>query len=143
MLAVAAADEHTMNDLEVRDRRWVDVEDRDRFGLPERDEIQAVQTADDADHVNVLASLGRDGGVVAADVLKLCERAVLIAVVSAVEDVFRMVVIHLPIESSRCFYCHVFLSSLCSLCVLCVSVVNRPLTTETQRTQRLHREELS
>src|SRR6185503_153956 len=123
MLAVAAADEHTMNDLEVRDRRWVDVEDRDRFGLPERDEIQAVQTADDADHVNVLASLGRDGGVVAADVLKLCERAVLIAVVSAIEDVFRMVVIHLPIESSRCFYCHGYpLFSVQPLCSLCLRV---------------------
>ena len=34
--------------------------------------------------------------------------------------------------------------SLCNLCVLCVSVVNdclRKTTTETQRTQRLHREE--
>jgi len=34
-------------------------------------------------------------------------------------------------------------SSLCNLCVLCVSVVISPnhfLTTETQRTQRLHRE---
>jgi copper chaperone NosL len=34
-----------------------------------------------------------------------------------------------------------FWLSLCSLCVLCVSVVDRKkLTTETQRTQRLHRE---
>src|SRR6185503_1086902 len=35
-------------------------------------------------------------------------------------------------------------SSLCNLCVLCVSVVKVParkITTETQRTQRLHREE--
>jgi len=35
-------------------------------------------------------------------------------------------------------------SSLCPLCVLCVSVVVLPkpsLTTETQRTQRVHREE--
>src|SRR6185437_3715886 len=35
-------------------------------------------------------------------------------------------------------------SSLCSLCVLCVSVVKKSFvktTTETQRTQRLHREE--
>src|SRR5690349_14321276 len=38
---------------------------------------------------------------------------------------------------------HLAGSSLCSLCVLCVSVVNNPqqkLITETQRTQRLHRE---
>ena len=35
--------------------------------------------------------------------------------------------------------------SLCNLCVLCVSVVvisHIPITTEIQRTQRLHREEL-
>ena len=35
--------------------------------------------------------------------------------------------------------------SLCNLCVLCVSVVNEfveEITTETPRTQRLHREEL-
>ena len=35
------------------------------------------------------------------------------------------------------------LKSLCSLCVLCVSVVIYPFTTEAQRTQRLHREDLS
>src|SRR5690242_10764472 len=42
-----------------------------------------------------------------------------------------------------CLHDHGAGSSLCSLCVLCVSVVNNPqqkLTTETQRTQRLHRE---
>ena len=42
MLAVAAADEHAMNDLEISDRSGIDVEDRDRLWSPERNEIQTV-----------------------------------------------------------------------------------------------------
>jgi len=48
-------------------------------------------------------------------------------------------------DSSLEALCTKSLISLCNLCVLCVSVVdffNNSLTTEAQRTQRLHREKL-
>src|SRR5688572_5886969 len=40
------------------------------------------------------------------DLGKLAKRTILVAVVSAVEDVFRMVVVHLAIEGSGCLCCH-------------------------------------
>src|ERR1700741_1849517 len=50
----------------------------------------------------------------------------------------------LSLTDSLCNLCVLIWISLCNLCVLCASVVvvtHPPITTETQRTQRLHRED--
>src|SRR5688500_530250 len=98
MSHVATRSPDVTNDLEVSDRGRVDVEDCKTFRFPERNEIKAVETTDNADHVNPFMSVGGDTVVVRLDLCKLAERSILGAVVSAVKNVLRMIVIHLSIE---------------------------------------------
>jgi|GEM_PF-4080326 len=53
--------------------------------------------------MNILTPERGDTFVVGFELRELAERPVLRAVISAVEDVFRVVVVHLPIEGSGCF----------------------------------------
>src|SRR5438067_3650190 len=107
MFGVPARRKNAADDAKIGDGCRVDVEDRDSFGLPERNKIQTVEAADNANHVYVLTPLRRHIFIVSLNERKLTERSVLRAVVRSVEDVLRMVVIHLTIECSGCFCSHV------------------------------------
>src|SRR5689334_3650418 len=50
MRDVAAGNKDVANELEVSDRGRVDVEDRQALRFPQRDQVQAVEAADNADH---------------------------------------------------------------------------------------------
>src|SRR4249919_1403312 len=54
VLGVRARREHAMDDAKIRDGGGIDVEDRDSLGPPERNQVETVEAADDADHVNVV-----------------------------------------------------------------------------------------
>ena len=122
MLDARARCEHAMDDAKICDGGGIDVEDRDSLGPPERNQVETVEAADDADHVNVVTPVRGHAFVVHFELGELAKRSVLRAVIRPVEHVFRMVVVHLPIEGSGCFRCH----RLLLLVVQCCRAKNRP-----------------
>src|SRR4030095_4947108 len=63
LLRVIARCENAMYESKVSYCRRIDVEDRDAFRLPERNQIQTVKPTNDADHVDVFFSVVRDAVV--------------------------------------------------------------------------------
>src|SRR5262245_44843829 len=101
MSHVPARREHPVDNAKIAERGRINIEDCEPLGPPERNEIETVQAAHNANHVDVFAPGRVHALVVRPDLLKLSERSVLIAIISAIEYVFGMVVIHFPIEGSR------------------------------------------
>src|SRR5882762_7382538 len=94
----------------VSKRRWVDVENGNSLRLPEWNEIKTVQPAHDTNHVDVFLPVRSNTFIVGLDLLKLGERAILITVIRAIENIRRLVVVHLSIECSGCLCSHDLLS---------------------------------
>src|SRR5688572_753519 len=99
---IATGRKHVPDDFEVSDCRRIDIEDRNPLRLPKRNQIQAVQAPDDADHVNILVPLWFNAFVVGPELRELLKRSVLTAVIGAVENHFRTVMIDLAIEGPGC-----------------------------------------
>src|SRR5262249_24325577 len=95
---VLACSQYSMDQPKVSYRRRIYVKDCDATWPPQRYEVQPVQSTDHADHVNVIAPLWDDSLIVRFERRKLAERSVLTAIIGAVKNVFRMVVVHLAVE---------------------------------------------
>src|SRR6185369_5552299 len=103
MLDVPTRRKDAANDPKVADCRGVDVEDRNPPGPPEWNEVETVQTADDTNHMNILAPVRRHTFVVGTEFRKLTKRSVLTTIIGPVENHFRVVMIYRAIEGPGCF----------------------------------------
>src|SRR5262249_34559956 len=100
---VGACRKHSMDDAKISNGRGVDVKDGDPLGPPQRDEVETIQAADNADHMNIIAPIGSDAFIVSTDLGKLTEGAILASIISPIEYVLGMIVVHLAVKRSRRF----------------------------------------
>src|SRR5436190_19676552 len=95
-----------MDNSKISYGRRIDVENSNSFRLPQRNQIETVETTHHANHVNVFLALWRHVFVMRLDLLEFGERSILITIIGAVENIFRMVIVHLTIECSWCLCAH-------------------------------------
>src|SRR5215471_20400641 len=97
---VPTAGKNLSDEFEISDGCRIDIEDRNSFGFPQRNQIQTIKPTDHANHVDVVTPFGRDGLVMSDKVGKLSKRSVLASVIRPIKNHFRMIVINRPIKSS-------------------------------------------